>query len=979
MTDRTLSHYRILRKIGGGGMGEVYEAEDTRLGRHVALKLLPAHLTGDPQAIERLRREARAASSLNHPHICTIYDIGEQDRQHFIAMELLDGQTLRQRIGGRPIDADHVLDIGIQVADALDAAHAAGIVHRDIKPANIFVTKRGDAKVLDFGLAMKATQAAAGSDGEAGGSGESQTRLPEEHLTSPGLVVGTTAYMSPEQAYGDELDRRSDLFSFGAVLYEMATGHPPFTGKTTAAVFDGILHVSPPPVTEVNRRALPELDRVISRALEKDRDLRYQSAGDLRAELQRIKRDSSSAHAQAASGHRVASPGERTPSGGTPAARSSTAAASGDTMANRVRRFATSRLGIAVLVLVVVAAAAAVGVLLRVSRSPALTDRDTVVLADFQNTTDDPSFDIGLKQALSVQLSQSPFLNIFPESRIRDRSRGTLVLMQRQPTDALTPAVAQEVCQREGLKAMLAGSIASFGATYSLTLTATNCVSGEVLATEQATAGSREKILDALAKISSGLRTTLGESLASVQKYDVPARATTSNLEALTLLGQALALRDIGKEDEAIPLLERAVEMDPTFAKAWGHLGALLGNAARDTAGWERAKAARTRAFELRDRVTEPERYYIESGYYLDVLEDFAKATRTCESWKATYPRDSTPYTLLGNMAAAVGDSERAVVEAREALRLEPMSIEFSNLSFYAIWANRFDEAQRAVRDSFVRKIDAAWQHSALYALGYLRNEKAAMQREVEWSRGTPAEGQFLRYEAFVAAVQGRLRDAARFNERADAIAERNRTPVEVAVARAGFSLRAASVGNLANALSLADAAAAVPDASGSCLMTYAIAGDQRRFERLLPRFVSNPPAADFFGFDMAPFTSLAKGVLQLKRGMAEDAVQTLRAAAVYEKAARYQMLPPYWLGYALIAAGRPTDAINEFQMILSHRSIAGMQWPLAHVGLARAHAAAGNVAASRKAYEDFFALWKDADPDVPILLEARKEYAALK
>ena len=979
MPDRTLSHYRILRKIGGGGMGEVYEAEDTRLGRHVALKLLPADLTGDPQAIERLRREARAASSLNHPHICTIYDIGEQDRQHFIAMELLDGQTLRQKIGGRPIDSDHVLDIGIQVADALEAAHSAGIIHRDIKPANIFVTRRGDAKVLDFGLAMKAAPAGVGSDVEEGGSGESRTRLPEEHLTSPGLVVGTTAYMSPEQAYGEELDRRSDLFSLGAVLYEMATGHAPFTGKTTAVIFDGILHATPPPVTELNRRALPEVDRVISRALEKDRDLRYQSAGDLRAELQRIKRDSSSARTQAA-GRGAAAPGDRTPSGGTPAARASTTVALGETTSSRLRRLTTSRLGIAAVVLVVVTAAVAVGVLLRGRRAAALTNRDTVVLADFQNTTDDPSFDVGLKQALLVQLSQSPFLNIFPESRIRNRSFGTLVLMQRQPTDALTPAVAQEVCGREGLKAMVAGSVASFGAAYSLTLTATNCLSGEVLATEQATAASKEEILDALAKITSGLRNTLGESLASIQKYDVPIRASTSNMEALKLLGQGLALRDSGQDLQAIPLLERAVELDPNFAQAWCRLGSMLWASARDSTQAERAKVAFTRAFELRDRATEPERYYIESAYHFYVSEDLNKVARTDELWKATYPREAIPYNSLALLAGICGDYERAVAEEREALRLVPRAIYFENLAEWLIMTNRLDEAQQTVQAAFSRKIEARGLHLSLHTIAYLRGDQAGMQREVDWSRGKPAERSFLSRQSAVSACGGRMREAGEFVERANVINARDRVTEALATSRAYLSWKKAMVGDTKGALALADAAASVPGAWGWCLIAYATVGDQSRVERLLPRFTA-APAAGFRSFDVQPFTALVNGVLQVRRGKTDEALQTLKGAALYEGTSRYMMRPQYTRAYALLAAGRPAEAVAEFQKVISlrHLSPFSMAWPLAHVGVARAYAAGGNTAASRKAYEDFFALWKDADPDVPILTEAKKEYAALK
>jgi tetratricopeptide (TPR) repeat protein len=980
MIGQTLSHYRILRKIGGGGMGEVYEAEDVRLGRHVALKLLPAHLADDPQAIERLRREARAASALNHPHICTIYDVGEQDRQQFIAMELLEGQTLRQRIGGRPMDSQHLLDIGIQVADALDAAHSTGIIHRDIKPANIFVTRRGDAKVLDFGLAKVAGFRGEAPDDREGGAGESRTRLPEEHLTSPGLIVGTTAYMSPEQAYGEEIDRRSDVFSLGAVLYEMVTGHPAFTGKTTAAILDAILHALPPSVCEVNRHAHPELDRVVSRALEKDRDLRYQSAGDLRAELQRIKRDSSSARVQPVSGRgAVAAHADRPCSGGTQARRTAAAVAIAPSVAVRVRRLAVSRLGLALLV-VVAAATVAGGLLLRGHRSPALTARDWVVLADFQNTTDDPSFDIGLKQALSVQLSQSPFLNIFPESRIRDRARGTLVLMQRQPTDALTPAVAQEVCQREGVKAMLAGSIASFGATYSLTLTATNCASAETIATEQATAAGKEEVLNALAKAASGIRSKLGESLASIQKYDVPIRATTSNVQALKLLGQALALRDSGQQEQAIPLLERAVELDPDFASGWVRLGAFLRNTARDSGQRQRAKAASTRAFELRDRVTERERYQIEGSYYFGVAVDWDKAAKIYELWKTTYPRDEVPHNQLANLYEGIGDYEKAVAEEREALRLLPSAMYFGYLARLLIQANRLDEAQQVVATAFARKLETGTLHLGLYDIAYLRSDRPAMDREIEWSRGKPAERQLLEYQAAVAACGGRMREADEFVERVNAINERERVTEAVATSRAQHSFRKAMVGDNKGALALADTVVSASVTWPSCLRTYAVVGDQSRVERLLPRFTSAPPAG-FLAIDVAPFTAWVNGMLLVRRGKADEALQALRGAALYERATRYEMLPQYWRGYALLAAKRPADAAAEFQKVISLRSASpfALTWPLAHVGLARAYAAAGNTAASRKAFEDFFALWKDADPDVPILLEAKKEYAAFR
>ncbi len=526
----------------------------------------------------------------------------------------------------RQFDTERALDIALQVADALEAAHAAGIIHRDIKPANIFVTKRGDAKVLDFGLAKRAVPGAGAPATPQAGSDDDSTTLAEEHLTSPGAVVGTIAYMSPEQAYDDELDRRSDLFSLGAVLYEMTAGRPPFIGKTTAAILDGILHASPPPVTEVNHHALPELDRIISRALEKDRDLRYQSAGDLRAELQRVKRDSSSARAQPHASHGpAAAAGERTHTSGSHARHSVTAVASGVTTLDRVRGVAFSRLG-SVMLVVVAAAIIAGGYFLWPRRAPALTDRDQVIVADFENTTNDPSFDIGLKQALSVQLSQSPFLSIFPESRIRDRARG------QQP--------------------------------------------------------------------------------------------------------------------QAIPRLEWAVEIDPNFAQAWARLGAMLWNTAIDSAQVERAKAARSRAFELRERATESERYYIESTYYQYNTGDLKKATETYELWKATYPRDAVPRSQLGILASWAGDHEKAVAEASEAARLAPSWLTLLDLVGELIYANRLDEAERNIRGAFARKIDTPDLHLYLHTVAYLRGNVAAMQREMDWGRGNGADRAFLAVKA---------------------------------------------------------------------------------------------------------------------------------------------------------------------------------------------------------------------------------------
>ena len=955
LSGKTVTHYRVLDIVGGGGMGVVYRAEDVKLGRAVALKFLPEDVGHDPRALRRFEREARAASSLEHSNICSIYEFGEHEGRPFIVMQLLQGRTLRDCLSAAhnadpanpqkaPFTGDQLLDIAIQIALGLEAAHEKGVIHRDIKPANIFITDKGVVKILDFGLAKLLEPSQSGAPAAVEGTQSDlkapSRKAPDTHLTRIGVAIGTAAYMSPEQVRGERVDARTDLFSFGVVLYEMATGQRAFTGETEAIVHAEIVKRNPAPAHELNAALLPEFEPIIDKALQKNREQRYQSAAAMRADLEALKRVSD-----------ASTPAPPSPEPPKPP----------------VRR--DWRLAAALLVCAVIAG----GGYWYWHTRPKLTDKDSIVLADFTNSTSDPVFNDGLNTALRVELEQTPFLNLLAP----DKVRGALKLMDRPEGARLTPEVAREVCRHTNSKAVVAGTIVDAGNRYRIELDAADCQTGKTLAKSQLETANRDEVVKTLGMAGAQLRRELGEPRASLQEFNRPLeQATSSSPEALQALTDGLEQKRQRGDIAALPYFKRAVELDPNFAQAYANLGIGYRNIAEVKPSIENLR----KAYELRDRVTQRQQFTIDGAYSALGTGDLQKAIQTFAQWTQTFPRDPIAHSRLSYASIAVGQYEKAAAEAKESIRLLPMASAYMNEASSYLKMNKLDDAKRVLDEAQTLKIGSSLLPVAQYKLAFLKGDQLALEERVKTTAGI-SRGGLLCLQSYTEGFYGHMHKSKVLLQQVVDSASRDNADTAASCVVVD-ALQDAEIDNPQQARQQATAALALStsrDVRAGAALAFARAGAVAQAENLAQQLSQDYPNDTLMQNYSLP---TIRAAIELKKNNPARAIDILTVAVPYEMGVgSFEYLyPVYVRGDAYLKSGQAQAAAAEFQKILDHPGIVEnfVIGPLAHLQMGRAQAMMGDTAAAHKSYEDFFAIWKDADPNIPVLQQARVEYAAL-